>query len=40
MPEVKCPNCGEIITINELEDLEKEVFNCPHCHVAVSIEDL
>jgi ribosomal protein S27E len=40
MPEVKCPNCGETTTINDLEDMEKEVFTCPFCHAAMSTDDL
>ena len=40
MPEIKCPNCGETITVNDLEDMEKEVFTCPFCHAAVSTDDL
>jgi endogenous inhibitor of DNA gyrase (YacG/DUF329 family) len=40
MPEIKCPNCGESVTINDLEDMEKEVFTCPFCYAAVSTDDL
>gem|GEM_PF-5117334 len=41
MPKVKCPNCGEIISmVNKLEDMEKEIFTCPFCHAAVSTDDL
>ncbi len=40
MPEIKCPNCGGNISINDLEDMEKEVFACPFCHASVSTDDL
>ena len=40
MPKIKCPNCGESITVSDLEDMEKEVMTCPFCYAAVSVDDL